>query len=126
MILITGGRFQGKKEYAEKAYPEHCRRWRDAALVPWDELYEASSILHLEEGIRKLLADNEDPAEKTEELLDRNPEALICCAEVGCGVVPVEEELRRYRDAVGFACRRIASEADEVVRLVCGIAQRIK
>ena len=126
MILLVGGKFQGKQAYAEKAYPERCRKWTDAALVPWEDLYKATAILHLEEGISKLLAKGEDPAAKTEELIRNNPDALICCAEVGCGVVPVEAELRRYRDAVGFACRRIACEADEVVRLVCGIAQRIK
>ena len=51
---------------------------------------------------------------------------VIICAEVGCGVVPIETGERLWRERVGSTCTRLAQEADTVVRLVCGIPQYIK
>ena len=46
--------------------------------------------------------------------------------EVGNGIIPMEAEKRRYREAVGqFGCLAAAS-ADEVVRVFCGLGTKIK
>lgn len=46
--------------------------------------------------------------------------------EVGCGVVPVDAFERLWREEVGRLCCDIAQSADSVVRVVCGIAQKLK
>jgi adenosylcobinamide kinase/adenosylcobinamide-phosphate guanylyltransferase len=55
-----------------------------------------------------------------------NPEILIVSNELGYGVVPMEKADRLWREAAGRICCALASRADEVVRVVCGIGQRIK
>jgi adenosylcobinamide kinase/adenosylcobinamide-phosphate guanylyltransferase len=46
--------------------------------------------------------------------------------EVGWGVVPPYPVGRSYRDALGRANQRLASEADRVVLMVAGIPMKVK
>ena len=46
--------------------------------------------------------------------------------ELGYGVVPTDSFDRAYREKTGRVCCRIAKEADEVHRVVCGIGTVIK
>ena len=50
----------------------------------------------------------------------------VTCDEVGCGVVPLDPEEERYREAVGRLCCALAAEADAVVRVIAGVPQYIK
>ena len=45
----------------------------------------------------------------------------ILPCELGNGVVPMEAFDRRYRETVGRICCNIAKQAEEVIRIVCGI-----
>ena len=60
------------------------------------------------------------------EFCRRYPNSVVITEEQGCGIVPVEKELRLLRDAVGHAQIALAEEADEVIRIFCGLPQRIK
>lgn len=51
---------------------------------------------------------------------------VIICNELGCGIVPIEKELRKKRDLIGKLCIEIASKADEVYRVYAGIGVKIK
>ena len=51
---------------------------------------------------------------------------LIVTNEVGDGIVPMNRLAREYRDLAGIANQRIASVADEVYLVVCGLATDIK
>ena len=46
--------------------------------------------------------------------------------EIGYGVVPMDKGDREWRETVGRTCCYIAKKADEVVRVVCGVGNRIK
>ena len=46
--------------------------------------------------------------------------------EVGMGIVPENQLARRYRDLVGFCNRLIASRADEVILVSCGLPLYLK
>ena len=52
--------------------------------------------------------------------------AVITMDEVGCGVVPMSREERQYRDAAGRAGQELAGRAEQVWRVIAGIAVRIK
>lgn len=52
-------------------------------------------------------------------------DALVC-DEVGCGVVPVDAFERLWREEVGRLCCDVAENAQTVVRVVCGIPQKLK
>ena len=67
-----------------------------------------------------------DPVEELEKLLNKHPDIVLLCDEVGQGIVPMERADRDYREAVGRTMCVAAQRAEEVYRVVCGIAQRIK
>lgn len=112
MILIIGGAGQGKLDYVlqKTGYgpaqvartPEEARtRPVFAGLEDWPELDEAA-------------------------LLEANPDVILICDEVGCGVVPVEPAQRARREAVGRLCCRLAEWAERVERIFCGLPMVLK
>ena len=59
-------------------------------------------------------------------ILEGNPQVIILCDEIGCGIVPMEKEEREYRELVGRIMGMVVSRAQRVERLVCGIPQVLK
>lgn len=55
-----------------------------------------------------------------------NPDVILICDEVGCGVVPVEPAQRARREAVGRLCCRLAERAERVERIFCGLPMVLK
>ena len=51
---------------------------------------------------------------------------MIICDEIGNGIVPLDAFEREYREHTGRILIELAGKADEVVRIICGIQQRIK
>jgi Adenosyl cobinamide kinase/adenosyl cobinamide phosphate guanylyltransferase len=113
MILIIGGRGAGKKTYARQLGFSD----RDFG----DSADDGSPVLV---GLHDLLRNH---IRIEEDFLDEiQKKAVVICDEVGCGVVPMDPEERRWRDRVGRTCALLAARADKVVRLCCGIPQIIK
>ncbi|UOO38763.1 bifunctional adenosylcobinamide kinase/adenosylcobinamide-phosphate guanylyltransferase [Oscillospiraceae bacterium CM] len=51
---------------------------------------------------------------------------VVICNEVGSGIVPVDRAERFAREATGRLCVELASQAEKVVRVCCGIPAVIK
>ena len=72
----------------------------------------------------------EGARERVEELLRRaaarEGHLVVVTNEVGLGVIPGNALARRYRDLLGWANRRLAEEAREVVLLVAGLPLHLK
>ena len=61
-----------------------------------------------------------------DEILEKNPAAVITCDEIGCGIVPIDRADENWREAVGRLCCALAQKADAVVRVIAGVPQFIK
>lgn len=126
MTFIFGGAHQGKLAYALA----QTGLTAGAAVSGSDcELDGGQSIavlngLHL--AVRRVLAAGGSTAEFAEALMARNPNIVIISDEIGCGVVPVSAEERRWREETGRLCCELVKRADIVERVICGIAQRLK
>jgi adenosyl cobinamide kinase/adenosyl cobinamide phosphate guanylyltransferase len=103
-VLIVGGAFQGKSKIAEKLYTDEQK------------------IYNLHVTVREMLQKGENPMS----LLDELRGHVVTCDEIGCGVVPIEQNDERWREAVGRLCCALASEADAVIRVWAGVPQFIK
>ena len=118
MILIIGGAGQGKLDYA----------LAKTGLTPEQAAYDPEGardkriFAHLERWAREA----EDVEGPMEELLAANPEVIILCDEVGCGVVPVAPDERAWRERVGRLCCALARRADRVERIFCGLSMVLK
>ena len=71
-------------------------------------------------------------AEKLEAIIhngyfnSRYKDTIVIADEIGNGIVPLDAFEREYREQTGRAEILLAKKADEVVRVICGIGQKIK
>lgn len=124
MILVTGGCFQGKKDYACDTFGIAKEEASDGAVCPLETIYSAKLLYHFHEYIRRLMEAGQEFS--LEQLQKENPEIILVTNELGCGVVPIDKFDRDYREKTGRICCRIAKEAKEVHRVVCGLGTVIK
>ena len=124
MILITGGAYQGLKEFARSLVTNG--NMIDAATASMEEMKEADIITDLHLYIRKILEEKKDAKEEVGNLLEACPKIIVTVAELGCGIVPMDAFERKYRETVGRISCEIAKKADAVYRVNCGIGLRIK
>ncbi len=109
MILIVGGAYQGKKDFAYKNFGDK---------------YEIISDYHI--NVREQLKQGKNPLKEAEKLAEKNSNVVITSDELGCGLVPVDDFEREYREKNGRVNCYFAEKADAVIRVVCGIGNRIK
>ena len=102
MILVIGGLASGKRTYA-------------ASLG-----FSAEEVVA---DAHELVRGADDDAALADELAGA---AVVTCAEVGSGIVPIDREERVYRERVGRLSCELAARADAVVRMVCGIPTVLK
>lgn len=148
MELIIGGCFQGKTAYGmeklrKRAFLMKGSKARDIITADgetctWDQCAKVHLVTRFHLLIRRTLTEGVfDPDHvsemKIKELTDRvnillqeNPELMIICDEVGCGIVPIERSERDYREAVGRVLCLLAARAESVERVVAGIPVKIK
>ena len=131
MILIIGGFAQGKLHYVKQRYV-HCEDGREVTALDGTLALPAKTgagqviVNHLHRYIREQLRQGTDPEAMIENFGKEHPDCILICDEIGNGIVPMEAEERTYRECTGRILEGLAAQADEVVRVVCGIGQKIK
>lgn len=129
MRLLIGGRAQGKLAHVleeENIAPDQIL---DGAACKPEDAACCKVLNHLHLLVRAMLSGGktqEDLLVWAESLLKENPEIIILCDEIGCGIVPAERFDRDWREAVGRLCCYLARRARKVERLTCGIAVVLK
>lgn len=110
MIFVIGGAYQGKTEYVKKTFPDK----------------NITDSYHLE--VKKQLEKGENPMAEVEKLLqDEALDSMVIVSnDIGNGLVPTDDFERGYREMVGRVNCAIAAEAEQVIRIICGIPTRIK
>lgn len=131
MILIIGGFAQGKLHYVKQSYVRCEDGWKVAVLDGTLELPAETGALqvivnHLHHYIREQLRQGTAPEVMIENFCKEHPDCILICDEIGNGIVPMEAKERIYRERTGRILEQLAAQADEVVRVVCGIGQKIK
>lgn len=119
MDLIIGGIYQGKLDYAKNHFgiaDEDVYECRDTAGVETHK----RCIRGLEQYMRFCLQEGIAP------FLDFRQDAVILCQDIFCGVVPVDEETRAWRELTGRTVTELAARCDTVTRMFCGLPQRLK
>ena len=122
MTLIIGGEAQGKRTCASGlAGSEPVTA--DCAVCQPEDIMSAALIVNYHELVKRF----PDSAEMlTRRLCTENPGAVITLAEIGCGIIPVSREERIYRETAGRCGYILAENSEQVIRMLCGIACRIK
>ena len=120
MKLYIGGTGHGQEILAEK------ETGKKPVLCSPEEALSAPAIDQFHKVTRKILEEGGSPQDFAKKLVRENPDAVICCDEVGSGIHPLDKEDRMWREETGRALCILAEEAEQVTRVFCGIGQRIK
>lgn len=127
MELYIGGRTQGKLDYvlAKKACALDCviEEDDDFMVSLWEEKY---IINHFHTWFRHQLIQGHQPEAQMQTVLETYPDVIVISDEVGNGIVPLDPFEREYRERLGRCLCFLASKANVVERIFCGIGQRIK
>ena len=100
MIFITGALYSGKRTYAKKLGGRQIA------------------------DVQDLAADAQNLTVLADELAARYD--VVMATEIGGGIVPLEAEQRRAREAAGRLACLLAARADTVIEMFCGIATVLK
>ena len=126
MTLVFGGAYQGKRDWVKRelGYEDSdiftCRAG-DITIET-----DKPVIDGLHRYILALLRAGGDPEALLAARMDRLAGKVIICEDITGGVVPVDAEMRAWREAVGRCMGLLSARADRVVRIFCGLPQHIK
>ncbi|MEG1448379.1 MAG: bifunctional adenosylcobinamide kinase/adenosylcobinamide-phosphate guanylyltransferase [Oscillospiraceae bacterium] len=126
MILIIGGIYQGKTTFAKKEFNLLDSQIISGEFVCGNNLENIKCIDNLELLARKCLDENIDVFELIDKIINDNKDMVFVCAEVGCGIVPMDKRDRLYRDMVGKLSSKIADKSEKVIRLFASIPTVLK
>ena len=124
MVFIIGGAYQGKLAHARKTY-----HLSDDAVFTCDSSqidFSRRCIDRLEEFTLACVRDSVDPVDYFEKHTGDWTDSILICQDISCGVVPMSEEMRLWRNETGRLCRYLADRAERVSRIFCGLEQRLK
>lgn len=120
MVLIIGGAWQGKLEFAKREF--HLKD---------SDIYTCSGaeIDFSKPCIDRLEVFTETRTDALSFFQAHRAEwedAILICQDIFCGVVPVDGHARAWRQDTGRLCQYLASEASRVSRIFCGLEHRLK
>lgn len=127
MVLILGGSYQGKGQYARKLCGENpvVFDYHNASRAEFPKAFSAAILLHIEEGVRTLLQNGENPVSYFQQHLEQLKGKYLTGDEIGSGIVPMDAAERKWRDETGRVYSFLAGHADRVDRVYAGIPQTI-
>lgn len=147
MNLVFGGAYQGKLDFAKNEFglsngdvlnmADLCQMARtkndqdlnygvDAVIN--QNIRTAKCAYGLDEYIRLMIDRGLDSDAWIEELIEgvKELETVIIMNDYSQGLVPMDAEDRKFREANGRAMIKLAESAENVYRVFCGIGTNIK
>lgn len=126
MELIFGGACQGRLDYTKTKYN-----------LSDDDVFFCSSdraeidltkpvIYCLEKFLLACIRAGREPAAELEQIYEAMADKIIICTDISQGIVPVDAELRRWREETGRAMVKIAADAQTVTRVFAGLPLTLK
>lgn len=124
MILIIGGAYSGKTEFAMHSFSLSETDILDGAECTPEQAYSCRAMKNFQLFVRRY--GTESGAGLAERLYAENPDIVVISNEIGSGIIPIEKSDRIWREETGRACCAIAGRSVAVVRMCCGIPTVIK
>lgn len=125
MILILGGAYQGKRQFAREnlgVSPEDMETLGENTILDFSKTCYAG----IEELVLTLQKEKQEPVQWFREHRQALEDKIFICQDMFCGVVPMGAEMRAWRQNTGLVCQYLAEEANTVWRVYCGLGQRLK
>lgn len=126
MVLIFGGAYQGKQDYALETYGLSAKDVYQCDMESMVLNFDKKVIANLERFILACIKEEVSAKECLEDNIERLRDKIIICDDISQGVVPVDKTERAWREMTGRTMTYLGQEADEVIRVFCGIGTRVK
>ena len=125
MILIFGGSYQGKLEFAKETFGV---TENDVFTCTVDSEIDWSKkvLYNLDQSFLRHVREGKESREVLKDHLDQLKDKILIVNDISQGIVPMERENRDWREMTGRAMLYISKEADEVDRVFCGLGSKIK
>lgn len=126
MIVIFGGAYQGKLDYAKEKFNIcdydvfTCTDDQAAIDTTARVIYGLENFTFA--CVKAGLEAREVLAARRQELSDK----IIICADISQGIVPLDADQRAWREMNGRCMLWLGREADRVIRVFCGLGQDIR
>lgn len=127
MDFIIGGAYQGKLDIAKKKFG-----------ISEDEIFECSldeneyidfskrCICHIERFALYCVKNGMEAKDYFEEHKSEWKQSVVICEDIFCGVVPIDSDMRAWREMCGRLCTYLVRESNSITRAFCGLEQTLK
>ena len=120
MILIIGGAYQGKLDFAKETFGITDSDLHTCGEGEID--FSKRSIDKLDEFTARC----EDPIGYFEAHREDWRNSILICGDIFCGVVSMGAENRAWRQRTGRLSQYLSRQAAQISRIFCGLEQRLK
>lgn len=125
MVLIFGGAYQGKLDFAMKKF-----KIKDTDIFTCTEDsfpdFSKKIIDRAELFFLKCVKDGIEPRDILCENINMLQDKIVIARDISQGIVPIDSVQRAWREASGRAMMYLAGEAEEVYRVFCGLSEKLK
>ncbi|WP_312648529.1 histidine phosphatase family protein [Aminipila sp.] len=128
MDFIFGGVYQGKLEYVMEHFNLNeqdvyiCDKETETLEIDFSK----TVIYKLEEFTLACVKKGIEAKDYLKENRLKLEDKIIICADVSQGIVPMDKEIRAWREMNGRTMIYLTSQANHVIRMFCGLPQVIK
>lgn len=126
MILIFGGAYQGKLDYAIENYDI---KERDIYTCEMDSMkldFDKKVINHAERFVHACVKEGFNAKGILAEHLEKLQDKIILFDDISQGIVSIDPLERAWREDNGRAMTYLGQQADEVIRVFCGMGSKVK
>ena len=120
MILIIGGAYQGKLDFAKERFGITDG---DIHSCTGSEIDFSRRCI---DKVENFAASHPDPIGYFEENREAWQDSILILQDIFCGMVPMGAENRAWRQKTGRLAQYLTREASQVSRIFCGLEQRLK
>ena len=120
MILIIGGAYQGKLDFAKETLGITVS---DVHICGEGEIDFSKRCIY---KIEEFTARAEDPISYFKTHRSKWQDSVLILQDIFCGVVPMGADNRAWRQRTGKLAQYLSEEAAQVSRIFCGLEQRLK
>lgn len=124
MVLIIGGAYQGKLDFAKNAFG--LREDEIFTCTGGEIDFSKRCIDHIEEFTFRCAQSGADAVAYFRSRREQWQDSILICGDISAGVVPMGAEMRAWRQMNGLLCRYLSGEANRVSRLFCGLEERLR
>lgn len=124
MVLIIGGAYQGKLDFAKAAF---ALSDNDIFTCTGSDIdFSKRCINSIEKFTLVCVQNGMEPTEYFKAHREDWKNSILICEDIFCGVVPMGAEMRAWRQETGRLCQYLSHEAAQVSRIFCGLEQKLK